>query len=129
MKLLQEFYFDMEYVKGKENVIVDVLFKRPLANAISCIINSLIDEIEIYYVNHDFFKNPFESLARIIDEIDRFESFALKNGVLYYINARVYISKFGEYRLNIMNDLHNIPIANHIDFKRFLWQSNIIIIG
>ena len=55
--------------------------------------------------------------ARTIDEIDRFKSFFLKDGVLYY-NDRVYISKFGEYRLNIMNDCHDIPIAGHPGFQK-----------
>ena len=49
MELLQEFDFDMEYVKGKENVVAHALSKRPLANAISYIRNPLIDEIKIYY--------------------------------------------------------------------------------
>ena len=90
-----------------------------LANAILCIIYSLINEIKIYFTNDDFLKDPFESLiqeARTIDEIDRFKSFALKDGVLYY-NARVYFFKFGEYRLNIMNDFHNIPIVGHPSFQ------------
>ena len=50
MELLQEFDFDMEYVKGMKSVATDVLSRRPLANAISCIRNSLIDEIKMYYV-------------------------------------------------------------------------------
>ena len=37
MELLQKFDFDIEYVKRKENVIADVLCKRLVANAISCI--------------------------------------------------------------------------------------------
>ena len=64
-------------------------------------------------LNDDFFKNPFESFAkeaRIVIEIDRFKSFALKNGVLYY-NARVYILKF-------INDFHNISIVGHLGFQK-----------
>ena len=87
MELLQEFDFDMEYVKDEENVVVDALSRRPLTNAILCIKNSLIDEIKTYYANENFFKNPLEILAKevkIIVEIDRFKSIALKDGVLYY---------------------------------------------
>ena len=53
MELLQKFDFD---VKSKENVVVDALSKRPLANTISSIRNSMIDEIKLYYINDDFFK-------------------------------------------------------------------------
>ena len=120
MELLQEFDFDLEYVKGKENVVADALSKRPLTNAISCIGNSLIDEIKMHYVNDDFFKFPFESLSketRSIDEIEKFKSFDLKDEILYY-NGRVCIPKFGEHRLNIMNDFYDIPIAGHPGFQK-----------
>ena len=57
MEFLQELDFDMEYITDKENVIANTLSRRPLANAISCIINYLIDEINIYYTNDDFLKS------------------------------------------------------------------------
>ena len=47
MELLQEFDFDMEYVKGKENMVDNALSRRPLANAISYMTIFLIDEIKI----------------------------------------------------------------------------------
>ena len=37
MELLQKYNFDIEYVKGKKEVLADALSRRPLANAISCI--------------------------------------------------------------------------------------------
>jgi hypothetical protein len=122
--------------------VADALSRRPLANAISCIRNSLIDEIKVHYVNvhyvkvhyvkvHDVLRVPYESLgkeARTSEEIEKFKSYELKNHVLYY-NSRVYIPNFGEYRLNIMHDCHDIPIVGHSGFQKLIWQLNVIIIG
>jgi hypothetical protein len=132
MELLQEFDFDIEYIKNKENVVVDALSKRPLANAISCIKNSLIDEIKVHYVNDDVLRIPYEFLskeARTSEEIEKFKSYGLKDPVLYY-NSRVCIPNFKEYRLNIMHDCHDIPIAGHLGFhktymaikRHYYWQ-------
>jgi len=70
-------------------------------------------------LNGDFFKLRFESLsteARTVDEIDKFKSFELKYEVLYY-NGKVYVLKFGKHKLNIVNNLHDISIANHQCFQ------------
>ena len=52
-------------------MVVDAISKRPLANAISCIKNSLIDGIKIYYTNDDLKKNPFESLIKKVRTVDK----------------------------------------------------------
>ena len=98
MELLQEFDFHIEYVRGKENVIVDALSRRPLPNAISCIINYSIEEIKAHYLVMNSLNILFESLskdARTTDEIDKSKCLELKNEVLYY-NGRVCDSKFGK---------------------------------
>lgn len=104
MKLLQQFDFDIEYVKCKENVVVDSLSKRPMANAILCIRNSLIDEIKAHYVNDDIFKFLVESLSKdfiIVEEIKTFKFYKLKDGMLHF-SAKIYIPKFEEYKFNIL---------------------------
>ena len=42
MELLQEFDFGIKNLKGKEDVIVDALFRQFIANAILCIKSSLM---------------------------------------------------------------------------------------
>jgi hypothetical protein len=80
----------------------------------------LIDEIKDHYVNDDVLRVPYESLGketRTSEEIEKFKSYELKDRVLYY-NSRVCIRNFGEYRLNIMHDCHDIPIAGHLGFQK-----------
>ena len=77
MELLQEFGFDLEYVKGKENVVADALTRRPLTNAISYMGNSLIDEIKMHYANDDFFKFPLRACLRKLGPLMRLKNFNL----------------------------------------------------
>ena len=55
VELLQEFDFDIEYIKAKENLVADILSRRLFANAIICIKNILMGEIKWHYVIDDFF--------------------------------------------------------------------------
>jgi hypothetical protein len=69
-------------------MVADSFSRRPLANTISYIRNSLIDEIKAHYVdeikahyiNDDVLKVLYEGLlkeARIIEEIEKFKSYEL----------------------------------------------------
>ena len=101
-------------------MVADALSRKPLTNAISCIRNSLMDEIKGHYAIDDFFKFSFESLskeARTTDEIEKFKYFEVKDEILYY-NGKVCVPKFGEHKLNIINNLHDIPIAGHPGFQK-----------
>ena len=99
-------------------MIADALSRRPLANVNSCIRNSLIDEIKEHYATDVFLNFLFESFskeAKIGEKIGKLKSFEVKDAILYY-NRRVCIPKFGKHKLNIMNNLHDIPIADHPSF-------------
>lgn len=79
----------------------------------------MLDEVKIYYVNDDAFKLPFENLPKefkSIEEIEQFKSYDLRDGILYY-NIKACILKVDNYRVDIMHDLHVIPIAIHPSFK------------
>ena len=101
-------------------MFVDALSRKQFANVISCLKNSLMDEIKMHYANGEFFKLPFESLSKLArnsDEIDKSKFFELKDEVICY-NGTICIPNFRDYRLNIMNNLHGIPIACHPRFQK-----------
>jgi len=64
VELFQEFSFDILYVKGKENVIADVLFRRKQANAISIIRGGIVEEIKRKYGADSCICAPFCALAQ-----------------------------------------------------------------
>jgi hypothetical protein len=57
--LLHEYSFDIQHVKGKENVVVDALSRKNWANAISNVRGGLMDEIEGKYAIEPYFHAPF----------------------------------------------------------------------
>ena len=90
-----------------------------MAIVVSYMKSCLIDGIKIHYANDNAFDLPFEiylKKLRSIKEIEQFESYDLRNYILYY-NARVCIAKVENYRHDIMHDLHDIPIASHLGFQ------------
>ena len=49
MELMQVFNFEIQYVKGKENSLVDSLSRRPFINAMSLVKDTLFDNIKGFY--------------------------------------------------------------------------------
>ncbi len=52
-------FFDIQYVKGKENVIVNALSKRKWANAMLVVKGELIDDVKRKYVKYPLFTTLF----------------------------------------------------------------------
>ncbi len=59
VEFLQHFFFDIQYVKGKENVIVNALSKRKWANAMLVVKGELIDDVKRKYVKCPLFTTLF----------------------------------------------------------------------
>jgi hypothetical protein len=54
----------MHYIKGKEKVVVDALFHHRLANVISMVRNTMMQDIKKYYIQNQWFKEPYENLEK-----------------------------------------------------------------
>lgn len=90
---------------GKWNIIHQVLFDR---------------WDQTHYANDNKFESQFENLfkeSKSIEEIRQFESYYLRKNILYF-DARVCILYVGDYRLDVMHDLYDIPIGVHPSFQK-----------
>lgn len=56
---MQHLFFDIQYVKGKENVIVNALSKRKWANAMLVVKGELVDVVKKKYVKYPLFTTLF----------------------------------------------------------------------
>jgi hypothetical protein len=65
----------MHYIKGKDKFLANALSCLSLANAISMVRNTMIEDIEKYYVQDDWFKEHYESVkknGRTHEEIQKY---------------------------------------------------------
>ena len=53
--MMQEFNFEIQYVKGKKNVLADSLSCRPFSKAVSLMKDTMLDNIKGFYKDDAFF--------------------------------------------------------------------------
>lgn len=61
---MQEFNFEIQYVKDKENVVVDYLSRRQFLNAMYIVKDTIFDQIKGCYKDDVFFSIFLELVER-----------------------------------------------------------------
>ena len=59
MKLMQEFNFEIQYMKDKENVVIHSLSRRPFPNAVFLVKDTIVDKIKRFYKDDMLFSIHF----------------------------------------------------------------------
>jgi hypothetical protein len=122
MTKVQEFDFDIDYVNGKKNIVVDVLFRRP----VSC---SLM-EISADWKSHllvEYSKNQFA--CKIMDGKIQDDRYRVIDDVIFY-KDKVYLVPDSGLKKTILAAVHDSPLAGHHGFfktykkirERFSWK-------
>jgi hypothetical protein len=111
---VQAFDFDIEYVKGKKNIVADPLYRRPM----TC---SLI-EISADWKSHllvEYSKDKFT--CEILDGKVHDNRYKVIDDVIFY-KDRVYVVPGSGLRKKILTVVHDSPLAGHQGFFKTYTQ-------
>ena len=107
MSKIQAFEFDIEYVKGKNNVVADALSRRPSISLMD-VTKNWKATLEVEYAKYNFSCEFFYGT----NNDDRFK---VLEGIIYY-KGRIYLVPNSSLKEEIFKKDHDYPLASHPDF-------------
>lgn len=124
LKLL-EFDFQLQYKKGKENVVADALSRKYSLNAISLVTPKWTAEVEKSYEQDPKCKVLLEKLLLAPDFSDQHD--VLKGGIIRH-KGRIYIGNDPELKYKLFTALHSSALGGHSGRKvSYENQENILL--
>jgi hypothetical protein len=119
---VQAYDFDIEYVKGKNNVVADALSRRPPAFAISEIAADWKSSLLVEYS-----KNAFA--GELIDGNIQDDRYTVVDDIIYY-KGRIYLVPESILKEKILRAVHDAPLVGHPGYlktyrqvrERFSWK-------
>jgi hypothetical protein len=102
---VQEFEFDIEYVKGKKKIVVDALSRRPVACSLMKISADWKSHLLVEYS-----KNKFA--CEVMDGKIQDDQYRVIDDVIFY-KDRVYLVPDSGLKNKILTAVHDSPLACH----------------
>ena len=119
---IQAYDFDIEYVKGKNNIVADALSRRPSFSLMD-IAKNWKDMLLVEYANDKF-------ACDVLDGLMGDDNYIIFNGLIYY-KVRIYLVRYSKLKYNFFQEAHDSPLAGHPRIfktyrqlrKRFYWKA------
>jgi hypothetical protein len=119
---VQAFDFDIEYVKGKKNIVVDALLRRPAICSLMEISTDWKSQLLVEYS-----KNRFS--YEVMDGKIQDDRYRVIDDVIFY-KDRFYLVPDSGLKKKILTAVHDSPLAGHQGFfktyrqirERFSWK-------
>jgi hypothetical protein len=107
---IQDYDFDIEFVKGKNNVVVDALSRRPSVYAMT--------DISVDWKAHllvEYSKNRFA--CELMDGKVQDDNFRIMDDIIYY-KGRIFLVPESEFKRRVLQACHDSPLAGHQGFVK-----------
>jgi hypothetical protein len=119
---VQDFDFDIDYVKGKKNIVADALSRRPTTCSLMEVSEDWKPHLLVEYSKNKF---AFEVLDGQVQD-DRYK---VVDDVIFY-KDKVYLVLGSEFKNKILATIHDSPLVGHHGFfkaymqiiERFSWK-------
>ena len=110
MRKIKAYDFDIEYVKGKINVVVDALSRRPTTLSLRGMDAYWKAQLLVEYSKDDF-------ACEILDGVVSDARFKLMDEVIYY-RDKIFLAKNSKLKERILLASHDSPLVEHQGFAK-----------
>jgi hypothetical protein len=107
---IQAYDFDIEFVKGKNNVVADALSRRPSVYAMT--------DISVDWKAHllvEYSKNQFA--CQLMDGQIQDDNFRIMDDIIYY-KGRIFLVPESAFKAKVLQACHDSPVAGHQGFVK-----------
>lgn len=117
-EFLSEYNFGISYIKGKENVVVDDLSRRPHICSLIPIKSDLRKQLLEYLIKDSWYLKVRSSLESKKPKESKFEGYELENDGILGFHGRMYIPDNRDLRDTILKEAHRAVHRAHPRVKK-----------
>jgi transposase InsO family protein len=112
-ELLSEYDFDISYIKGTVNRVVDALSQRPRIFSMIPLQTNLRENILAIQIDDDWYKEVQDNIRKDTMMVPKFEGYTLDNDGLVRYNNKIYIPPNDELINLILSEAHRAVYMAH----------------
>ena len=105
---IQAYDFDVEYVKGKKNIVADALSRKPALCSLTEIAANWKTQLLVEYSKNSF-------ACELVDCKVQDDRYVVMDDIIYFKN-RIYLVPGSKLKKKILEALHDSPMAGHPGF-------------
>jgi sulfatase maturation enzyme AslB (radical SAM superfamily) len=102
---IQAYDFDIEFIKGKNNIVVDAFSRRPSIFSMSSMSVNCKEHLIVEYAKDQF-------ACQLLDGKIQDDNFKVINDLIYY-KGRIFLVPRSALKAKILHTCHNSPVVGH----------------